>query len=167
MYTTQCVGLHGHVKVSPTDGTVYVPNNNCSGDGAVVVSEDNGITWNIRHVQNATIDTISGNSDPAVGIDNNGRVYFAMAHADSAAAVATSDDHGNTWAALHECDADAAAATARPHHRLQQSERAGDGRQHHHPMLCQRLSRRLARHRYQGNKHLRVFRRRVHHRLGL
>ena len=97
IYTTECGGLHGHVKVSPADGTVYVPNNNCGGDGAVVVSEDNGITWHVRHVRSTTIDTVSGNSDPAVGIDNNGRVYFAMANADSAAAVATSADHGNTW----------------------------------------------------------------------
>ena len=96
-YTTECGGLHGHVKVSPKDGTVYLPNNNCGGDGAVVVSEDNGITWHVRHVGNATVQTASGASDPAVGIDNNGRVYFAMANADSAEVVATSDDHGNTW----------------------------------------------------------------------
>lgn len=96
-YTTECGGLHGHVKVSPTDGTVYLPNNACGGDGAVVVSEDNGITWKIRHVSTATIDSASGASDPAVGIDKTGRVYFAMANADSAALVATSDDHGATW----------------------------------------------------------------------
>jgi len=96
-YTTECGGLHGHVKVSPKDGTVYLPNNNCGGDGAVVVSEDNGITWRVRHVQNTTLDTISGKSDPAVGIDNNGRVYFTMADANVAAIVATSDDHGSTW----------------------------------------------------------------------
>jgi hypothetical protein len=96
-YTTDCGGLHGHVKVSPTDGTVYLPNNNCGGDGAVVVSEDNGITWHIRHVRNSTAATTSGNSDPAVGIDNNGRVYFVMANADSTAVVATSDDRGSTW----------------------------------------------------------------------
>jgi hypothetical protein len=97
LYTlTQCAGIHGHVKVAP-DGTVYVPNNACNGEGAVVVSEDNGTTWNVRPVHTATSDTASGNSDPAVGIDNNGRVYFAMASADSAAAVATSDDNGKTW----------------------------------------------------------------------
>src|SRR5438309_2513561 len=28
VYVGSCGGLHGHVKVSPTDGTVYVPNNN-------------------------------------------------------------------------------------------------------------------------------------------
>jgi hypothetical protein len=110
-YTTECSGLHGHVKVAP-DGTVYLPNNNCGGDGAVVVSEDNGITWHIRHVHNeipppapGAIDTVSGNSDPAVGVDNNGRVYFAIANADGAAVVATSDDHGNTWQNLFDVSA--------------------------------------------------------------
>src|SRR4029077_19487573 len=32
-YTSECGGLHGHVKVSPLDGTVYLPNNNCGGEG--------------------------------------------------------------------------------------------------------------------------------------
>jgi hypothetical protein len=97
VYTTECGGLHGHVKVSPKDGTVYLPNNNCGGDGAVVVSENNGISWDIRHVRNNSVDTVSGNSDPAVGIDSNGRVYFGIANADSSMVVATSDDHGSTW----------------------------------------------------------------------
>src|SRR5205085_3934236 len=88
-----CGGLHGHIKVAP-DGTVYVPFNYCDGQGAVVVSEDNGITWNIRHVTN----TVSAGNlqDPAVGIDNNGRVYFAMGSNSSTAVVATSDDQGRT-----------------------------------------------------------------------
>lgn len=96
-YTTECGGLHGHVKVSPKDGTVYLPNNNCGGTGAVVVSEDNGISWDVRHVLNNTVTTVSGASDPAVGIDKNGRVYFAIANADSSMVVATSDDRGSTW----------------------------------------------------------------------
>src|SRR5216110_1978917 len=100
-YTTQCGGLHGHVKVAP-DGTVYLPNNSCSGTGAVVVSEDNGLTWSIRPVQNASSQTRANANlqDPAVAIDNNGRVYFAMssstvagtATGGSNAVVATSTD---------------------------------------------------------------------------
>src|SRR5213595_4108177 len=72
-YTSQCGGLHGHVKVAP-DGTVYLPNNSCGGTGAVVVSEDNGLTWNVRPVQNATSRTRANANlqDPAVGVDNNG-----------------------------------------------------------------------------------------------
>jgi len=96
-YTTQCGGLHGHVKVSPVDGTAYLPNNACGGTGAVVVSENNGVSWQIRQDHNPSFESTAGNSDPAVGIDANGRVYFVMANADSAALVATSDDHGVNW----------------------------------------------------------------------
>lgn len=104
-YTTECGGLHGHVKVSPKDGTVYLPNNSCAGAGAVVVSEDNGVTWAVRPVGNNTITSASGASDPAVGVDANGRVYFGMANADSAALVATSDDRGKTWQNFYDVGA--------------------------------------------------------------
>src|SRR6266481_4846224 len=105
-YTSQCGGLHGHVKVAP-DGTVYLPNNSCGGTGAVVVSEDNGLTWSVRHVQNATYQTVANANlqDPAVGIDNNGRVYFAMANGDGSAVVATSADHGQTWQNIYDVGA--------------------------------------------------------------
>ena len=113
-YTTQCGGLHGHVKVAP-DGTVYLPNNSCSGTGAVVVSEDNGLTWSIRPVQNASSQTRANANlqDPAVAIDNNGRVYFAMssstvagtATGGSNAVVATSTDRGQTWQKIYDVGA--------------------------------------------------------------
>src|SRR5213079_900522 len=113
-YTTQCGGLHGHVKVAP-DGTVYLPNNSCSGTGAVVVSEDNGLTWSIRPVQNASSQTRANANlqDPAVATDNNGRVYFAMssstvagsATGGSNAVVATSNDHGQTWQNIYDVGA--------------------------------------------------------------
>jgi hypothetical protein len=105
-YTSQCGGLHGHVKVAP-DGTVYLPNNNCGGQGAIVVSEDNGLTWSVRPVQNATYHTVANANlqDPAVGIDNNGRVYFAMANGDGSAVVATSVDHGQTWQNIYDVGA--------------------------------------------------------------
>ena len=114
MWTTQCAGLHGHVKVTPNTpatvangkvGTVFVPNNSCSGKGAVVVSETNGVTWAIRPVPQTTTNPTF--QDPAVAIDDNGRVYFAMSSfipggpgtADDSAQliVATSDDNGLTW----------------------------------------------------------------------
>jgi len=113
-YTTQCGGIHGHVKVAP-DGTVYLPNNTCGGVGAVVVSEDNGVTWSIRPVQNATTQTRANANlqDPAVGIDNNGKVYFAMssstvantATGGSNAVVATSTDKGLTWQNIYDVGA--------------------------------------------------------------
>ncbi|MGI8956237.1 MAG: sialidase family protein [Chthoniobacterales bacterium] len=92
IYTSQCGGLHGHVKVGP-DGTVYVPNKGCGGGQGVVVSEDNGLTWNVRTVPGST----AGGSDPSVGIDATGRVYFGYADGDTKAAIATSDNHGVTW----------------------------------------------------------------------
>ncbi len=96
-YTTECGGLHGHVKVSPKDGSVYLPNKDCTGSEATVVSENNGITWSIRPVKNGSVQPGTSQSDPAVAADNNGRVYYAMAANDSAAVVAYSDDHGVTW----------------------------------------------------------------------
>jgi len=61
MYTSECGGLHGRLKVGP-DGIVYVPNNDCGGPGGVVVSEDNGLTWSIHTVQNATSTTVHSNN---------------------------------------------------------------------------------------------------------
>ena len=59
----QCGGLHGRVKVGP-DGTVYVPNRGCFSTQAAVVSEDNGVTWQIRQVQGAP----TSDSDPSIAI---------------------------------------------------------------------------------------------------
>src|SRR5436190_1090071 len=36
-YTSECGGLHGHIKVGP-DGTAYLPNKGCGGQQAVVVA---------------------------------------------------------------------------------------------------------------------------------
>ena len=91
-----CGGLHGHVKVSPVDGTVYVPNPACNSQ-ALVVSTDNGATWTIRNTPIPTPGGSGVGSDPAVGVDSNGRVYMLGAANGSVAAVATSDDLGVTW----------------------------------------------------------------------
>lgn len=91
-YTDECGGLHGHVKVAP-DGTVYLPNKGCGVAQGVVVSENNGISWVVRDVPGSN----SAGSDPSVGIDANGRVYFGYADGDSKAVVATSDDRGQNW----------------------------------------------------------------------
>ncbi len=97
MYTTQCGGLHGHVKVSPSDGTVYVPNRSCSANNtasqAVVVSEDNGLTWSVRPIPFS----IPGANDPSLGIGADGTVYFGYQDGDGHAKVAISHDKGLTW----------------------------------------------------------------------
>ena len=66
---TTCGGLHGHVKVAP-DGTVYVPNRDCNSPStsAVVVSQDNGLTWTVRPVKTASVPATPASDDPAIGI---------------------------------------------------------------------------------------------------
>jgi hypothetical protein len=89
---TQCNGLHGHIKVAP-DGTVYVPNKNCGGKQAVAVSEDNGLTWNIRQVPGST----AGDTDPSVGVASDGTVYLGFINTDGTARVAVSKNRGLSW----------------------------------------------------------------------
>ena len=100
---SSCTGLHGHVKVAP-DGTVYVPNRACGnipllngGNTAVVVSTDNGTTWTVHPVQNASDSSTGATDDPAVGIDANGKVYCLFAQNGTNAAVGISSDQGQTW----------------------------------------------------------------------
>ena len=94
-----CGGLHGHVRVSP-DGTVYVPNENCS-DAAgvsrpgVAVSIDNGLSWTVRTVPDGK--TISPGSDPSVAAGANNTIYFGYVNSDGHAKIAVSHDQGQHW----------------------------------------------------------------------
>ena len=97
IYTDQCGGLHGHVKVGP-DGTVYVPNRACGGKQGVVVSEDNGVNWSVRTIPGST----NGAWDPSVGIGADGTVYVGYDDGDGHAKVAVSHDHGQTWTNVHD-----------------------------------------------------------------
>ncbi|MFN2508628.1 MAG: PKD domain-containing protein [Chthoniobacterales bacterium] len=89
---TQCGGLHGHTKVAP-DGTVYLPNKGCGTGQGVVVSEDNGLTFQIRTVPGSS----PGDTDPSIGIDAAGKIYFAFADGDGRAKVAVSSNKGVNW----------------------------------------------------------------------
>src|ERR1044072_3627727 len=95
---TQCTNLHGHVKVAP-DGTVYLPNRSCGNQQGVVISEDNGITFNVHSIPGTTASA----DDPAVGIGRGdktngfGRVYESFASGNTVAGVAVSDNHGVSW----------------------------------------------------------------------
>ena len=88
----QCDGIHGHIRVAP-DGTVYVPNRSCGGKQGVAVSEDNGLTWSIRTVNDST----AGDTDPSVGIGADGTLYLGWADGDGHARIAVSHDRGLTW----------------------------------------------------------------------
>ena len=94
----ECGGLHGHIKVGP-DGTAYLPNKGCGTGQGMVVTEDNGGTWEVRAVPGST----AGGSDAAVGIGRGdatggvGRVYLGYADGDNRAVIATTTDRGLTW----------------------------------------------------------------------
>ena len=90
---TQCNGLHGHIKVAPNDGTVYLPNKGCGGKSGFARSTDNGLTWTVHKAPDST----AGNTDPSIGIGSGGRVFFAYAGGDNRPHVAVTDDRGNTW----------------------------------------------------------------------
>lgn len=89
---TQCGGLHGHIKVA-FDGTVYVPNKNCGGEQGVLVSEDNGMTWNVRTIPGST----NGGNDPSVGIGTDGTIYVGYSNGDGTPRIAVSHDKGKTF----------------------------------------------------------------------
>src|SRR6266404_3855382 len=112
---TDCAGLHGHIKVSPADGTVYVPDFACggslpfhnAGQQAVIVSENNGITWTIHTIPDSTTSGIiqepvvpgtAQTRDPSVAIATDGTVYFAYQAANGHSMVAVSHDKGMNWA---------------------------------------------------------------------
>jgi hypothetical protein len=92
VYTTECGGLHGHIKVAP-DGTAYLPNKGCAPNQAVIVSQDNGQSWDIRKVPNS----LPGDTDPSVGIATDGTVYFGWVNGDGHPRIAVSRDRGLTW----------------------------------------------------------------------
>jgi hypothetical protein len=104
---TECGGLHGQIKVAP-DGTVYVPNKACKAvpgliatkdiDQAVLVSEDNGMTWEVRRVPTSS----AGETDPSVGIGADGTVYFGYSDGDGHPRVAVSRDKGRTWTSFQD-----------------------------------------------------------------
>lgn len=105
-YTTgQCQlgGIFGHLKAAP-DGTVYLPPRYCpdilAGEfpAAVVVSEDNGLTWEVRKVPNSRYGDAGHGS---VAVANDGTVYLSWGGGDFPAGgpinVAVSRDKGRTW----------------------------------------------------------------------
>jgi hypothetical protein len=91
-----CGGLHGHVKVAP-DGTAYVPNADCGGQQAAVVSTDNGATWTVRKVPGSKT---QDESDPSIAVGSANTTYMGYAQAitnGSAPYVAVTHDRGATW----------------------------------------------------------------------
>ncbi|MCA1648239.1 MAG: hypothetical protein LC797_23205, partial [Chloroflexi bacterium] len=90
-----CNPLHGHVKVS-ADGTVYVPNAHCGANQAVATSTDNGTSWTVNPIPDATANAVGG--DPSVGTGSDNTMYFGYVNGgDQHPKIAVSTDHGLSW----------------------------------------------------------------------
>jgi hypothetical protein len=110
VYTTaecQLGGIFGHIKSAP-DGTVYLPPRYCPDLTAgefqtgVAVSEDNGLTWEVREIPGS----VYGDAGhPSVGVGTNGDIYMGWGGPKDGATVfqsgpamaAASTDKGKTW----------------------------------------------------------------------
>lgn len=92
-WTDECSGIHGHVKVSPADGTVYLPDGKCGDQQGVAVSRDGGAHWVVRHVP----DSLAGESDPSVDVGSDGTVYLGYSDGTGHPRVAISRNHGQSW----------------------------------------------------------------------
>jgi hypothetical protein len=69
-----CGGLHGHLHVAP-DGTVWLPVSQCAGLQGGTFSTDAGTTWVEFKVPNGF--SQKDGSDPSIGIDSDGVIYFS------------------------------------------------------------------------------------------
>ncbi|MEK6807193.1 MAG: sialidase family protein [Pseudomonadota bacterium] len=88
--------IHGHIKVA-ADGTAYVPARLSPQKAGMAVSEDGGLTWEVRSLPDS-ISTVSSRWDPSVGIGADGTVYFGYANlGDDRPRIAVSHDKGKTW----------------------------------------------------------------------
>jgi PKD repeat protein len=109
--------LHGHVQVSPDDGTVYVPFGGCGGNQAVSVSEDSGLTWTVH-----TIPQSEPGDDPGLGIASDGTAYFCYINGTGSPHVTVSHDKGATWSDDYDV-----GARAGIRHAVFPTATAGDG----------------------------------------
>ncbi len=108
---TSCGGIHGHVRVAP-DGTVFVPNKNCGGMNAALISTDNSTTpfgvpggWTISPIPDSKSHAPGSDPSVAVGADPGGansHVYFGYQQDDSTNGgshpqIAVSTNDGQSW----------------------------------------------------------------------
>ncbi len=103
IYTINCFGIHGHVKVAP-DGTAYVPNSDCSSGvmgtsrQGLVFSEDNGTTWSApQFIPDSN--PAPGIVDPSIGIGADGTIYYGYANSNGAPSIAVGHkvNHQIVW----------------------------------------------------------------------
>ena len=95
-WTTQCWGLHGHVKVGP-DGYAYLPSRTCGNAQGGAYTSSNGVTWTPFKVPGIAP---TEEFDPSVAVGGtaaDNKVYFCARDGSGKAKVAVSSNHGSTW----------------------------------------------------------------------
>lgn len=95
--STPCGAIHGHIRVAP-DGTMYVPQNNCSGGHqGMARTQDNGATYTYRVVPDSTAPAASTGTDPSLDSSSDNTLYYGYEDGGGHPKIAVSFDHGNTW----------------------------------------------------------------------
>jgi hypothetical protein len=106
--SSECFGLHGHVKIAP-DGTAYVPNKACGAPECLIatstatsdchpgfaVSTNDAQTWTIHLIKDQH-SRYYDTGDPSIGIGSKGTVYFGNNDASGHPMITVCTDHGNT-----------------------------------------------------------------------
>ena len=93
VWNGKCTGLHGHVRVAPNDGTVYLPDGNCLGQVGIGVSTNAGQSWSIRKVPGS----VNDQSDPSVSAGSDGTLYLGWGDGTGRPEIAVSRDRGVHW----------------------------------------------------------------------
>ena len=86
-------GLHGAITTAP-DGTVYVTPRVAT--PAVILSKDNGLTWDTREMGQDT-STPNPRKNSEVATDSESNAYHVWTGADQGIYMARSIDSGDTW----------------------------------------------------------------------
>ena len=112
--SNECFGLHGHVKVAPNDGTVYVPNKACGHPECLIITSTAGpnchpgfaVSTDMGATQPWTVYTINDmhtplydTGDPSIGIGAAGTMYFGFNDRDGHPKIAVCKNHGASCSA--------------------------------------------------------------------
>jgi hypothetical protein len=106
--SSQCFGLHGHVKVAP-DGTAYVPDKACGAPECLIVtstagpnchpgfavSTNNGLNWTVHTINDGHFRYYT-TGDPSIGIGSAGTMYYGYGDRDGHPKIAVCTSQGTS-----------------------------------------------------------------------